>query len=101
MSYIVIAKIPGNLDVFTKALSERTAEFEAWSAKGRSVGGIHHRFAVAEGQVIAIDEWETMEAFQQFFADPEFNAFIESVGADPSTPPEVWVGESIASPDQY
>ena len=31
-----------------------------------------------------VDEWETAEQFQQFFSNPDLQAFIGSVGAAPS-----------------
>ena len=46
------------------------------------------------------DEWESAEHFQQFFANPDLQAFIGSVGAAPE-PPEVIVAEAVASPDQF
>jgi hypothetical protein len=38
--------------------------------------------------------------FQRFFAQPDLQAFIGSVGADPA-PPEITVGGAISSPDQF
>ncbi len=34
-------------------------------------GAIHHRFGVGDGFVLVVDEWETIEQFQQFFSNPE------------------------------
>jgi hypothetical protein len=50
--------------------------------------------------VVIVDEWESVEDFQKFMADPDLQAFIGSVGADPG-PPEVIVAEAITSPDQF
>ena len=49
---------------------------------------------------VGVDEWGTVEQLQQFFSDPDLQAFIGSVGAAPA-PPEITVTEAIASPDQY
>jgi len=40
------------------------------------------------------------EQLQRFFAQPDLQAFIGSVGADPA-PPEITVGGAISSPDQF
>jgi hypothetical protein len=40
------------------------------------------------------------EQFQQFFSNPELQAFIGSVGAAPA-PPEVTITEAITSADQF
>jgi quinol monooxygenase YgiN len=65
-----------------------------------SSGGIHHRFGVGDGFVLVVDEWESTEHFQRFFADPDLQAFIGSVGAAP-VPPELTIAEAVASADQY
>ena len=50
--------------------------------------------------MVVVDEWESVEHFQQFFGNPELQAFIGSVGAAPA-PPEIIVAEAVASPDAY
>ena len=100
MSVLIIGKFKGDTDVFRKALTERTDEFEKLGATARPAGAIHHRFGVGDGFVVVIDEWESAEQFQQFFANPELQAFIGSIGAAPE-PPEMIVCEAVASPDQF
>ena len=68
--------------------------------KARAAGGIDHRFGVGDGFVVVVDEWESVEHFQQFFGNPELQAFIGSIGATPA-PPEILVAEAVASPDAY
>src|SRR6185437_14029283 len=33
---------------------------------------IHHQFGIGEDFALVVDEWESVEQFQQFFADPNF-----------------------------
>lgn len=66
----------------------------------RAAGGIHHRFGVGDGFVAVVDEWKSVEHFQQFFGSPELQAFIGSIGAAPA-PPEMIIAEAVASPDAY
>jgi quinol monooxygenase YgiN len=47
-----------------------------------------------------VDEWESVEQFQAFMANPDLQAFIGSVGGAP-VPPEVIVAEAITSPDEF
>ena len=70
------------------------------SDTARSAGAIHHRFGIGDGVVLVVDEWESVEHFQQFFADPSLQAFITSTGAA-QAPPEIIVTEAVASPDQF
>ena len=100
MSVLVIAKFQGDTAKFRQSLVDRADEFEKTTDLARAAGGIHHRFGVGDGFVVVVDEWESVEKFQQFFANPELQAFIGSVGADPG-PPEITVAEAVASPDQY
>ena len=45
-------------------------------------------------------EWESAEHFQQFFGNPELQAFIGSVGAA-SAPPEMIIAEAVSSLGEY
>ncbi len=47
-----------------------------------------------------VDEWESVEQFQAFMANPDLQAFIGSVGGAP-VPPEIIVAEAITSPDEF
>ena len=100
MSVLVIGKFQGDTATFRKALADRASEFAKIADMARSAGGIHHRFGVGDGFVVMVDEWETPGQFQQFFSDPDLQAFIGSVGAAPA-PPEITITEAVASPDQY
>lgn len=100
MSMLIIAKFQGDTAKFRRGLTERAGEFEKIADTARAAGGIHHRFGVGDGFVMVVDEWESVEHFQQFFGNPELQAFIGSVGAAPA-PPEILVAEAVASPDAY
>ncbi|MGO9220610.1 MAG: hypothetical protein ACLP5E_23050 [Streptosporangiaceae bacterium] len=100
MSVLVIGKFQGDTAAFRKALADRAGEFVKIAGMARSAGGIHHRFGVGDGFVVIVDEWETAGQFQQFFSNPDLQAFIGSVGAAPA-PPEITITEVVASPDQY
>lgn len=100
MSVLVVVKVSGDTATFQKALVDRADEFEAVGARAKRAGAIHHRFGVGDGYVVAVDEWETADAFEQFFGDPKMQEFVASIGADP-TPPQITVGQAIASPDEF
>jgi quinol monooxygenase YgiN len=100
MSVLVIGKFQGDTATFRQSLTERADEFAKISEVARSEGGIHHRFGIGDGFVVIVDEWETVEQFQQFFSNPDLQAFIGSVGAAPG-PPEITVTEAVVSADQF
>jgi hypothetical protein len=100
MSVLVIGKFQGDTAKFAQSLVDRAGEFEKIAADARDAGAIHHRFGIGDGLVVIVDEWESVGQFQQFFANPEIQAFIGSVGANPG-PPDLTVAEAITSPDQF
>ena len=71
MSVLVVVKVSGDTATFQKALADRADEFVAVGDRAKQVGAIHRRFGIGDGVVVAVDEWETAEAFEQFFGDPE------------------------------
>jgi quinol monooxygenase YgiN len=101
MSFIVTVKIPGDTNAFTKSLEERADEYREISGRGREAGAIHHQFAVGDGFILVVDEWESAAAFEKFFSAPDLKAFIGSVGGDPNSAPEITVGEALDSPDKF
>ena len=101
MSVLIIGKYKGDVATFRKALADRPDEFAAWKVKAQAAGSLHHRFAVGDGHVVVVDEWESPEDFEKFFDNPDLQAFVASCGADTSAPPEITITEAIESPDQF
>ena len=101
MSDVITLKFKGDVATFRQALTDHGEEFAKMAAEARgSGGGIHHRFAIGDGFVLVVDEWETVEHFQNFFANPDLQALVAQAGAAPE-PPEITVAEAISSPDEY
>ncbi len=100
MSVLIIGKFQGDTATFRQALVDRAGEFAKFAEASKAVGGLHHRFGIGDGFVLVVDEWDSVEHFQKFMADPELQAFIGSVGAAPVSP-EVIVAEAISSSDEF
>jgi hypothetical protein len=100
MSVLVNGKFKGDTAKFRASLTERAADYASIAEMAQAAGAIHHRFGVGDGYVVINDEWESAEAFEKFFGNPELMAFIGSVGAAPE-PPELIVSEAVTSPDQF
>jgi hypothetical protein len=66
MSVLVIGKFQGDTSLFRQALTDRADEFAKIAEESRSAGAIHHRFGIGDGFVVLVDEWESVEQFQQF-----------------------------------
>ena len=100
MSVLVAVKMQGDTARFRQSLTDRAGEYEKIADRARGAGAVHHRFGLGDGFVLIVDEWETVEQFQQFFANPELQEFIGSVGGA-AGPPEITVSEAVASSDQF
>jgi hypothetical protein len=100
MSVLIIAKFAGDTAKFRQALVDRADEFAAYGEQGRAAGALHHRFGIGDGYVLVQDEWQSMDHFEKFFSDPELQAFIAEIGADPG-PPEMIIAEAVASSDEF
>jgi hypothetical protein len=100
MSVLVAVRVSGDTMAFQKALANRAEEFEAHAARAKAMGAVHHRFGIGDGFILVVDEWDSAESFQQFFGDPELQAFIGTIGGSPE-PPQITITEAIASPDQF
>jgi hypothetical protein len=101
MSFLITLKVTGDTEVFRKALAERGDEITAVADKAKSLGAIHHRFGIGDGYIHVIDEWDSPANFESFFGDPSMQEFIGTIGADPTTAPEITVSEAIETPDQF
>jgi quinol monooxygenase YgiN len=100
MSVLIIAKFQGDMAKFRQSLTERAGEFAAFAEASKGAGGLHHRFGIGDGYVLVVDEWESVEHFQKFMANPDLQAFIGQVGGAPE-PPEVIIAEAVTSSDQF
>ena len=99
MSVLVIGKFPGDTAVYKKVLTDRADELVGISEQSRAAGAIHHTFAVGDGFIILVDEWESPQQFEQFFAQPEIQALAVDMGA--SGPPDITIVEVAASPANF
>jgi quinol monooxygenase YgiN len=100
MSVLITSKFQGDTDAFRKAVIDQAGHLAAFAEQARAAGAIHHRFGVGDGFVLVVDEWESAGQFQQFFSNPDLQAFIAAMGAEPG-PPEITVTEAVDSVDQF
>lgn len=101
MSFLIMVKVPTDVAAFRRALAEREDEFRIFGEKGKAAGAIHHRYGFGDRYVVAVDEWETVEAFQAFFGEASMRSFIESVGCNLAAEPTIIICQAGPSPDQF
>jgi hypothetical protein len=100
MSVLITIKFQGDTAVFRQALVDHAGQLAKFSEQSKSAGAVHHRFGAGDGFVLVVDEWGSVEQFQQFFGNPDLQALIGQMGADPG-PPEITVTEAVDSADQF
>lgn len=99
MSVLVIQKFSGDTATFRQVLTDRADDMAGFAVQAKAAGAIRHRFGVGDGFVVVVDEWNSVEQYQQFISSPELQAFIGSTGATGA--PEVTVAEAVDSADQF
>jgi hypothetical protein len=96
MSVLITMKVAGDTNQFRRWI-ENEDQLRDIADRAKAAGAIHHRFGVGDGFVVAVDEWDTAEHFQEFIAGIQ-DVFAEA-GAQAA--PEVTVAEAISTADQF
>ncbi|MBV9311509.1 MAG: antibiotic biosynthesis monooxygenase [Solirubrobacterales bacterium] len=99
MSVLVTVWVPGDTDKFREYVSTNEDVLRELQGKARSQGCLSHRFAVGNGHVLVIDEWESAEQFQQFFEDPQIGEVMQGSGAQGE--PNIAFLDPIQTADQF
>ena len=99
MSVVVVISVPGDTAQFEAFMAANPARVEELSEKAKAAGCRAHRFAVGDGQVIAIDEWESPQQFEAFMAAPEIQAVMGEMGAQGE--PQITIATAKRFPGEF
>jgi hypothetical protein len=100
MSVVVTGKFPGDTEAFRRFIADEGDLLRKIAEAAKSSGAIHHRFAIGDGFVLIVDEWESAEAFQQFFQNnTDIPNAMQQAGAQGE--PEFTFGEAVETADQF
>lgn len=100
MSFLITVKIAADTDAFRAYAEENGDTLKEIADDARTQGAIHHRFAVGDGFVLAVDEWESADGFQGFFEGNEkIPGVLAAAGAQGE--PEVTIAEAISAADEF
>lgn len=100
MSVIVMGRVAVEPHIMKKVMEERADDFLAVAADARSKGCLHHQFVIAGNEVGLVDEWESAEQFQEFFANQAtIREIMQAAGA--TAPPQFATYEQLPSPDRF
>jgi len=100
MSVLVTGRIPGDTSKFREFITSQQDVMRRISDEARSKGCLHHQFGIGDGFVIVVDEWESAEAFNDFFQN---NADIPTVMRDAGAQgePEFTFAEAVETVDKF
>jgi hypothetical protein len=100
MSVLVIVRLKVDPAKFEDLVARRGDEMPAISQKGKAAGAIHHQFAIGDGEVLIIDEWDDADHFGTFFnGQPEVADLMADGGVE--GPPEVSIYQIADTPDRF
>jgi quinol monooxygenase YgiN len=96
---LIVMTVPGDtaqFEAFMAANRDRVVEL---SEKAKASGCLGHRFAVGDGQVVAVDEWESAEQFQAFISSPDIQAVMGEMGAQGE--PQITIANAKGFPGEF
>jgi hypothetical protein len=102
MTVLVTLRIAGDPSRVEQALKSDPERLLAIAERAKAKGALHHRFyASADGtEALVLDEWETAEAFQQFFDEnPDIGAMMGEAGV--TSEPEAKFFRELDTPDKF
>lgn len=100
MSEIVTARFKADPAKFKEVAQSHADTLKKIVDEAKTKGCVHHCFVEADGDVVVVDEWDSVESFQTFFAsNPDIPGILQEVGV--AGAPEVKSWEKIDTPDEF
>jgi hypothetical protein len=102
MAVLMTLQIEGDPARIEQALNSDPERLGAVAERSKGKGAIHHRFyANADGSgALVVDEWESAEGFQEFFAESqEIGAIMAEAGVTNQPQPTFW--RLLDTPDRF
>ena len=81
MSVLVIIKVPGDTATFESFVASNKERVLELTERSKAGGCLAHRFAVGDGCILVVDEWESAEQFETFFSAPDLQQTVAEMGA--------------------
>jgi heme-degrading monooxygenase HmoA len=101
MPVLMTLRVPGDADELERRATENPGRMQAIAEDGKTRGAISHRFYANDaGEIMVVDEWESPEAFQAFFAaHPEIQDLMAEIGV--TTEPTVTFWRKLETHDEF
>jgi len=102
MAVLMTLRIAGDPNRIEQALTSDPERLKAVAERAKGKGALHHAFyANADGSgAVVVDEWETVEGFQQFFGESqEIGQMMSEAGVTSQPTPTFW--HKLDTPDAF
>ncbi len=99
MSVLIVQRVVGDTAQFEAFMAANGQLVEQLTERARAEGCLAHRFAVGNGEVVVVDEWETAQQFEAFISSPEIQEVMVQMGAQGE--PEITVAELKGFPGEF
>ena len=99
MSVLVVMKVPGDTKTFESFMAANRDRVLELTERSKAEGCRAHRFAIGDGYVVVVDEWETAEQFQGFISAPELQEVMGQMGANGE--PEITFADPKGFPGEF
>ena len=91
MSVCITLRIAADPDRAERVASQNAETMRSIAEDAKRHGALHHRFVAGEGEIMAIDEWVSQEAFQAFFsANADIPRVLQQAGVTGQPRVDVW-----------
>ena len=102
MSVIVMTKFPGRASDMEAIVDRHSETLQRISQRGRDQGCVHHMFVEdTDGNVLIIDEWDSRESFDTFFAAQQGDIQPLAAEAGVTGPPTSTTYRIIDTADRF
>lgn len=102
MAVMIVLQLEGDPARIQQALTSDPERLQAVADRAKSKGALHHAFyGNTDGNgAVVVDEWETAEAFQQFFSESqEIGQMMAEAGITNQPTPTFW--QKLDTPDAF
>jgi heme-degrading monooxygenase HmoA len=99
MSVLIVMTVSGDTAAFESFMAANEARVNELTERAKASGCRGHRFAVGDGEVIVVDEWDTAEQFKAFITSPEIQEVMGQMGAQGA--PQITVGQAKGFPGEF
>ena len=99
MGVLIVMTVPGDTSQFEAFVAANAERVQELTERAKAAGCIGHRFAVGDGQVMVVDEWESADQFQAFLSLPDIQSVMGEMGAQGE--PQVMMADAKGFPGEF